>query len=105
VYPDAWSIPYEKWPAFIWSFLYERTQIARQVGKPLILEEFGCCAFEQYNQNRMNIFQQIITASNSYQLAGYLFWQLFPNGSPLVMDSRYDLTPSADILSILQIQK
>jgi hypothetical protein len=91
------KIPPEEFPGYVNAFLYERAQITQKNGKPLVVEEFGCCLDERYKGRRFEMFHHYLWSFNANGVAGQLVWQLFPTGSPLMKDfMNYDFTPATD---------
>jgi mannan endo-1,4-beta-mannosidase len=102
LYPDNWNIHPNEFKNYINEFLAERVALTKKYGKPLVVEEFGCCLAQPYKGRRLEIFGYYLEAFRSHAVAGQLVWQMFPAGSPLLRDSEnYDFTPSTDYQSAI----
>jgi mannan endo-1,4-beta-mannosidase len=89
-----------EFPSFINGFLSERVALSHAQGKPLVVEEFGCCLAAPYKGRRLEMFRHYLAAFEKNNVAGQMVWQLFPNGCPLVRDTlNYDFTYSSDAAS------
>lgn len=97
LYPDNWGIPPNEFVQYIQSFLKERVQLAFNNGKPVVVEEFGCCLDQRYKGLRSTMFSNYLSAFDQNNIAGQLVWQLYPSDYPRRIDlANYDFTPSTD---------
>jgi mannan endo-1,4-beta-mannosidase len=91
IYPDNWNIPISELPWVQRCIIEHRAQIARKLGKPIVLEETGfnerpeAYGQKEYKLDRPYYISRMFRMATEAGYAGTMVWQAMPllsNGRP-----------------------
>ena len=58
----------------------DRATLAHAYGKPIVMEEYGCCKQWDYQGKRSEIFRAFHKAADDFNFAGLIVWQVCGSG-------------------------
>jgi endo-1,4-beta-mannosidase len=61
----------------------DRRDIAHAAGKPIVLEEYGCCKAQDYQGKRGEVLRAFHDAADTLDYAGLMIWEVCPDLAPL----------------------